>query len=74
MQETLTIVSALLKKNENVPVNIFPEPENQFAICFKCLVGGEWRRIGYIVRESLHAEFSWVKYLARRVMLPRIIL
>ena len=77
-QETLAIVSALLKKNEDVPVNIFPEPENQFdkkAICFKCLVGGEWRRIGYIVRESLdhvHAALSEKKNSKYKVQLGQV--
>ncbi len=73
-QETLSKVSQLLKKEE-VPVNIFPEPTNEHdsrAICFKCQINGEWKRIGYVVREAVdhvHAEkkiisvkFSWVKY------------
>lgn len=79
-QETLAKVSQLLQKDEQVPVNIFPEPTNQYdakAICFKCQIDGEWKRIGYIVHEILdhvHAAllekkivsvtFCWVKYLA----------
>lgn len=56
-QEVLAKVSQLLTRNEKVPVIAEPEPTNQFdsrAICFKCLVDGEWHRIGYIVRTCTH--------------------
>lgn len=64
---------------ETVPVKIEPEPTNPYdskAICFKCMVGGLWCRIGYIVREALDevheaircrhilwVKFAWVKFL-----------
>ena len=70
----------MLEKDENVPVDIFPEPTNKYdakAICFRCQINGEWTHIGYIVREALEhvhkalsennifsIKFSWVKYLA----------
>ena len=79
-QDTLAKVVQLNKENNEVSVDIFPEPDNQYdskAICFKCQIGGEWKRIGYIVREALdhvhealteqkiiNVKFSWVKYLA----------
>ena len=80
-QDTLAKVSQILKEKNDVPVGIFPEPNNQYdskAICFKCQIdSGEWKRIGYIVREALdhvheaisggkilNVKFSWVKYLA----------
>ena len=37
------------QNEETVPVKIEPEPTNPKAICFKCLLGGMWCRIGYIV-------------------------
>ena len=78
-QETLRKVSKLLGQEEQVPLVIVPEPDNQYdskAIAFKCKIDGEWRRIGYIVREALdhvhtaltqkkilNVNFAWVKYL-----------
>ena len=41
-----------------VPVNIFPEEDNPYdcrAIALKCWIGGEWQRIGYVVKEALNA-------------------
>jgi hypothetical protein len=77
-QETLAKVSQL--HLEDIPVGIFPEPNNKYdakAICFKCKISEEWIRIGYIVREALdhvhtalqhkkiiRVRFDWVKYLA----------
>ena len=62
-----------------VPVNIKPEPTNQYdakAIAFMALVDEKWQHIGYIVKEALDdahnaiadgriikTEFSWVKFL-----------
>ena len=43
-------VSELLDKNEEVPVNIYPEPENKKdsrAIAFKCYIRDSWHIIGY---------------------------
>ena len=66
------------QNGETVPVKIEPEPTNPYdskAICFKCLLGGMWCRIGYIVRaldevhEAIRNErilwvrFAWVKFL-----------
>lgn len=79
-QETLAKVAPLLENDKEVPVGVFPEPNNVYdakAICFKCYIDGEWKRIGYIVREALDhvhdaitmkkiisVKFGWVKYLA----------
>lgn len=64
---------------ETVPVKIEPEPNNPYdskAISFKCMVGGSWHTIGYVVREVLDGvheaitgghilwvRFAWVKFL-----------
>lgn len=78
-QEALAKVAAILKRGEDVPVRIAKEPDNQYdskAIAFQCKLGGNWIRIGYIVKEALlhvHKEmdnnkitsvkFAWAKYL-----------
>ena len=78
-QHILQQVSKALDEGKVVPVNIFPEPDNQFdckAIAFKCKVAGNWHRIGYVVNEALdyvheailnqkikEVSFAWVKYL-----------
>jgi len=78
-QHVLQKVSSLLHKGETVPVDIFPEPDNPYgskAIAFKCFLDGQWKRIGYIVREALASvhsalsnrkiagvAFSWANYL-----------
>ena len=64
-----------------VPVNLEPEPDNPVdkqAIAFKCYVKGEWKRVGYVVKELtaevhkaianghiLHAEFAWIRFIIR---------
>jgi len=78
-QNILSKVSQLLKNGQQVPVNIYHEPDNPYdakAIAFKCWINDEWHRIGYIVREALDdvhqaignnnivdVQFSWAKYL-----------
>lgn len=78
-QQVLSKAANLLDSGVNVPIKIIPEPDNQYdskAIAFKCCIEGEWRRIGYIVREALEEvhsalrdqriskiSFAWVKYL-----------
>ena len=81
IQSILKIVIAQLYKGQEVPVNIYPEPLNQFdakAIAFKCWVNNDWHRIGYIVREALdnvhdaqrngkilEVKFKWAEYLVK---------
>ena len=78
-QAILKKVSQLLQDNQEVPVNIYPEPDNPFdskAIAFKCWLDNDWHRIGYIVREALDSvheamdsgtimdmKFAWARYL-----------
>ena len=78
-QDTLRQASSKLKDGEEVPVQIVPEPENQYdskAIAFKCNISGKWYRIGYVVREALNdvhkalaqkrvldVSFAWAKYM-----------
>lgn len=78
-QDVLCRVNQLLDQGENVNVDIFPEPDNPHdsnAITFKCLIDGEWKTIGYVVKEALDSvhsalnqmkiaqiKFSWVKYM-----------
>lgn len=78
-QEVLRAVSKKLRKGEQVPVRLVPEPDNQYdskAIGFVCLVNGESYRIGYVVREALdhvhtalshnkimEVKFAWAQYL-----------
>lgn len=78
-QAALSEVSKLMQKGEQIPVDIIPEPNNQYdakAIYFSCKVDGKWSKIGYIVREALddvHAacahrsildiKVAWAKYL-----------
>jgi len=73
----LCIVSEKLRNGDIVPVNIFHEPNNLYdsrAIAFKCWIGDEWRKIGYVVKEvAVHnardmgeitnISFKWAKYL-----------
>jgi len=77
-QVILQKVTELLHKNEQVPVNIYPEPDNPFdsqAIEFKCWLDDQWHRIGYVVREALNdvheamtkriitnVKFAWAKF------------
>lgn len=62
-----------------VPVRLFPEPGNlkdSNAIAFQCCIAGEWRKVGYVVKEALSevhealkggtiifVKFAWVKFL-----------
>jgi hypothetical protein len=78
-QETLSQVGKLLRNGEQVPVDIIPEPSNQYdskAIYFSCKVNGKWSKIGYIVREALddvhlayknrsilEVKVAWAQYL-----------
>ena len=55
-QQILQEVSQKLENDEEVLVNLYPEPDNKFdnkAIAFKCFIRGEWHRIGYVVKEAL---------------------
>ena len=77
-QDILEEVTELLSRNEDVPVNIYPEPENKKdsqAIVFKCYIRGKWHIIGYVVREALddvhdalrndaitEIKFAWAQY------------
>lgn len=78
-QETLKRVCELLASGIDVPVDIYPEPENAFdsrAIAFKAYVDNELHTIGYVVREATEAvhngiakkgiinvRFAWARYL-----------
>ena len=49
-------MSQLIQDGQEVPVNIYPEPDNPYdakTIAFKCWVDDEWHWIGYIIREAL---------------------
>ena len=66
------------ERGDYVAVRITPEPDNIFdsrAISFQASIDGEWKRIGYIVKEiveEVHSafdsnsiictEFAWVRY------------
>lgn len=78
-QATLKLVCQLCDNGLSVPVNIQPEPTNQYdnkAIAFVAFMDEKWQRIGYVVKEALDdvhcalqdgkitkVEFSWVKFL-----------
>lgn len=78
-QQILQEVSQKLENDEEVLVNLYPEPDNKFdnkAIAFKCFIRGEWHRIGYVVKEALvdvynalekkaitAVQFAWAKYI-----------
>ena len=78
-QQILQEVSQKLDIDEEVLVNLYPEPDNKFdnkAIAFKCFISGKWHRIGYVVKEVLTdvhdamkknlitaVKFAWVKYI-----------
>ena len=78
-QLALRIAKELISSGHTVPVKLPPEPTNPFdakAIAFTCCIDGQWKRIGYVVREVLdevHAamrsgnivevRFAWVKFL-----------
>lgn len=66
------------EKGDTIAVKIIAEPDNLFdsrAVSFKASVDGEWKTIGYVVREiveEIHSaidsdsiirtEFAWVRY------------
>ena len=55
-QEALRSASCLLGEGSNVPIRLQPEPDNQVdanAIAFECQIGNDWKRIGYVVRDTL---------------------
>ena len=57
-QKILKLVSELLSRKCDVPVDIFPEPDNPFdsrAIAFKARIENKWHTIGYVVREATEA-------------------
>lgn len=78
-QEILKLVNESLSRKCDVPVDIFPEPDNPFdsrAIAFKARIENKWHTIGYVVREATEAvhdvmsrkaivnvKFAWAKYL-----------
>ena len=78
-QEALCTARDRLQEGFTVQVRLNPEPHNRFdseAIAFQCNLDGQWKRIGYVVREALsevHAalsdssitdvKFSWIKYI-----------
>ena len=78
-QNALAQVSKYLSKGETVPVKLLPEPLNPVdtqAVAFVCELNGEWKPIGYVVREALddvneglkkqlivETKFNWVKYI-----------
>ena len=78
-QSALAQVSKHLSKGETVPVKLLPEPLNPVdtqAVAFICKLNGEWKQIGYVVREALNdvneglkkkliadTKFNWVKYI-----------
>ena len=79
-QETLALAHQLLKQNTDVPVRLFHEENNRYdsrALAIQCQPGGgEWKRIGYIVKEALeethkailernimNVKFGWIKFI-----------
>lgn len=78
-QNALAQVSRHLSKGQTVPVKLLPEPLNPVdtqAVAFVCELNGEWKQIGYVVREALNdvnerlkkqlivdTRFNWVKYI-----------
>lgn len=79
IQETLKLVARKIKDENEVEVQLAPEPTNPVdsnAIAFLCKLNDRWQRIGYVVREALDAvhdaierkkivtvKFEWVKYI-----------
>jgi len=80
-QIVLEKVIKLLHNSQQVPVNIYPEPDNpkdSNSIAFKCWLDNQWHHIGYVVREALDSvheamaqrtttdvKFSWARFLMR---------
>jgi len=55
-QQALQRTSEQLRAVQQVPVDVFPEPLNQYdsrAIAFKVHVADKWTTIGYVVQESI---------------------
>lgn len=77
-QSTLKEVAESLRRDEDVPIDIIPEPNNPWdkkAIAFVCTLDKKQQRIGYVVRECVNAvhnalsngsvkktKFAWCKY------------
>ena len=77
-QESLLSAHRLLTEGKNVPVKLVPEPTNPYdshAISIQCEVGGNWKIVGYLVKEicdSIHealdsnsvtsVKFAWIRY------------
>ena len=77
-QESLLSAHRLLNEGKNVPVKLVPEPTNPYdsrAISIQCEIGGNWKIVGYVVREicdNIHqaldsnsvtsTKFAWIKY------------
>ena len=67
-QEILKKVCELLANGIDVPVDVYPEPENPYdsrAIAFKAYVGSKLHTIGYVVREAteyVHNEMGKKHY------------
>ena len=77
-QESLLSAHRLLNEGKNVPVKLVPEPTNPYdshAISIQCETGGNWKIVGYVVKEicdSIHqaldsnsvmsTKVAWIKY------------
>lgn len=80
-QSILKAITELSVDAQDVPVMLYPEPENPVdseAIAFRARVSGKWHTIGYVVREVLphvhmalqankitSVKFSWVKHMVQ---------
>ena len=78
-QEVLALAAKRRKEGQIINVTLCPEPLNKYdakAIAFTFEVNGEWKRVGYVVREALDSvhmalrnneilkvEVRWIKYL-----------
>ena len=79
IQETLRYVASAIKEGKDTPVRLKPEPENPVdanAISFECRIQEDWKKIGYVVQETLTVvhdaitrqdilsiKIAWVKFL-----------
>lgn len=78
-QTALEAAADDISNGKNVPVRLFHEPNNpndSMAMAFECLLDGQWKRIGYVIKEVLQevheasrsnvilsVNFEWVKFL-----------
>jgi len=71
-QNILSRVSQLLQNKQQVPVNIYREPDNPYNAKAECWVDYEWHRIGYNIQasddvhqaiESDSIKFAWAQCL-----------